>query len=104
MLTLEDTMSQAEQGSMSRGVNNEAQYLNALCERLLREQPQSAPLLRRLLARSRRTGKESPFAQIKDGRCSACNMAVASAQVQKARAGIFVNCAHCTAFLYHNQR
>jgi hypothetical protein len=32
------------------------------------------------------------------------NMTVASAQIQKARAGEFINCAHCVIFLYHDRR
>lgn len=75
--------------------------LEALCEQLLRLQPQSEPLLRRLLTRSRRGGQHRVFASIKDGRCSACNMAVAMARIQKAKAGEFINCANCITFLYY---
>jgi predicted nucleic acid-binding Zn-ribbon protein len=75
-----------------------------LCERLLREQPQSKKLLERLLAKSRRRGAESAFAPIRHHRCSACNMSVASARLQKAKAGEFINCAHCSIFLYHEQQ
>ena len=87
----------------SRSASNEALQLNLLCERLLREQPQAGPLLQRLLARSRRMGRLRAFALIQNHRCSACNMTVASAQIQKAKAGEFINCAHCAVFLYHDQ-
>jgi len=89
---------------VSRSVSHDAQQLRVLCERLLREQPQSEPLLQRLLARSRRMGRECAFAPIEDRRCSACNMTATSAQLQKARAGEFITCAHCAIFLYHRQR
>ena len=71
--------------------------LESLCERLLRQQPQSHGLLKRLLARSRRV-----FAPIHDKRCSACNMAIATARIQQAKAGEFINCANCMVFLYHD--
>ncbi len=85
-------------------VSNDAKRLKVLCERLLREQPQSGPLLKRLLARSRRMDRECAFAPVQDRRCSACNMTVASAQLQKTKAGQFINCAHCAIFLYDDQR
>lgn len=77
--------------------------LEALCERLLRTQPQSEALLKRLLARSHRVGSQRAFAPIKDGRCSACNMTIAIARIQKAKAGDFINCASCITFLYYDQ-
>ncbi len=70
-------------------------HLEALCEQLLRQQPQSEPLLKRLLARSHRA-----FAPVRDGRCSACNVTVATARIQRAKAGDFINCANCMVFLY----
>lgn len=73
-----------------------------LCARLLRAQPQSEPLLKRLLARSRGVGKNGAFAAIHEKRCSGCNMAVATARVQQAKAGEFINCAHCMRFLYYD--
>lgn len=78
--------------------------LKVLCERLLHAQPQSEPLLKRLLARSRRVGRHSAFATIQNGRCSACNMTVATARIQKVKAGEFINCAHCLTFLYYDPR
>ena len=71
--------------------------LESLCERLLRQQPQSHGLLKRLLARSQRV-----FAPIHDKRCSACNMTIATARIQQAKAGEFINCANCMVFLYHD--
>ena len=82
----------------------DTQQLKALCERLLRAQPQSGPLLQRLLARSHRVGSHSAFAPIQNGRCSACNMTVATARIQKAKTGEFINCAHCLRFLYCDPR
>jgi predicted nucleic acid-binding Zn-ribbon protein len=67
-------------------------------------QPHSEPLLRRLLARSRREGRHSAFATIQDGRCSACNMTVAIARIQRAKAGEFINCANCLTFLCYDPR
>ena len=67
--------------------SGQPQGLDRLCERLLRQQPQSKALLERLLARSRRTSKKSVFASLKGNRCSACHMTVASAQIQKVKAG-----------------
>ena len=101
MSTAETRMNPVKKvGRASRLGSNEAQRVKALCERLLREQPQSGPLLQRLLARSR----QGAFAPIQDRRCSACNMTVASARIQKVSAGEFINCAHCAIFLYQDQR
>jgi predicted nucleic acid-binding Zn-ribbon protein len=69
--------------------------VETLCEQLLRQQPQSQPLLKRLLARSDRA-----FAPVRDGRCSACNVTIATAREQVAKAGGFINCANCSRFLY----
>lgn len=91
-------------GSMGSTTNADARELETLCKRLLRAQPKSEALLKRLLARSRGVGKHSAFATINDGRCSACNMAVAIARVQQAKAGDFINCANCMRFLYYDRR
>lgn len=105
MFTAETKMNPVKQvARMSPSMSHEAQQLKILCKRLLREQPQSGSLLERLLARSRRIGRQCAFAPILDRRCSACNMTVASAQIQKAKTGEFINCAHCVIFLYHDQR
>jgi hypothetical protein len=71
------------------------QDVETLSEQLLRQQPQSEPLLKRLLARSGRA-----FALVHDGRCSACNVTIATAREQAAKAGGFINCANCSRFLY----
>ena len=71
------------------------QDVETLSEQLLRQQPQSEPLLKRLLARSGRA-----FAPVRDGRCSACNVTIATAREQAAKAGGFINCANCSRFLY----
>jgi predicted nucleic acid-binding Zn-ribbon protein len=73
----------------------DTQDVATLREQLLRQQPQSEPLLKRLLARSGRA-----FAHARDGRCSACNMTIATAREQAAKAGRFINCANCSRFLY----
>lgn len=105
MLTAQATMtSNKEIARVSPAVSDDAQNLKSLCERLLRQQPHSKALLERLLARSRRTSRQYAFAPIQDRRCSACNMTVASAQIQKAKAGEFINCAHCVIFLYDDRR
>jgi uncharacterized protein YcgI (DUF1989 family) len=79
----------------SSDVFADTHQLEALCERLLRQQPQSQPLLKRLLARSHRA-----FAAVHDGRCTACNVTIATARIQRAKAGEFINCANCMVFLY----
>src|SRR6266545_260521 len=105
MVTAETQMNPVKQfARVNPSASNDAEQLKVLRERLLHEQPQSEPLLERLLARSRRMGRQCAFAPIRDRRCSACNMTVASAQFQKARGGEFINCAHCVIFLYHDQR
>jgi hypothetical protein len=104
MLTAQATMtSKKEIARVNPAVVDDAQKLESLCERLLRQQPHSKALLERLLARSRRTSRQRAFAPILDRRCSACNMTVASAQIQKVKTGEFINCAHCSIFLYHEQ-
>lgn len=75
--------------------------IETLSERLVRLQPQSEPLLRRLVTRSQRNPTYRPFAPIENGRCSACNVTVATARIQRAKAGEFINCASCITFLYY---
>ncbi len=72
-------------------------HLEVLCERLLHQQPQSQPPLKRLLAGSHRA-----FAPVHDGRCSACNVTIATARIQQAKAGEFINCGNCIVFLYYD--
>jgi predicted nucleic acid-binding Zn-ribbon protein len=105
MFPVENNMSAAKKiARVSSSAGADTRKLEALCKRLLRVQPQSEPLLKRLLARSRRVGRHSAFATIQDGRCSACNMTVAIARIQKAKAGEFINCANCIRFLYYDPR
>jgi predicted nucleic acid-binding Zn-ribbon protein len=81
----------------SSDVFADTHQLEALSERLLHQQPQSQQLLKRLLAGSHRA-----FAPVHDGRCSACNVTIATARIQQAKAGKFINCANCIAFLYYD--
>jgi predicted nucleic acid-binding Zn-ribbon protein len=105
MLTAPATMtSKKDIATVSSSRNEAIQDLESLSERLLRQQPETKALLERLLARSRRKTKQSAFTPLQGNRCSACNMTVASAQIQKLKAGEFINCAHCSIFLYHEQR
>jgi predicted nucleic acid-binding Zn-ribbon protein len=90
-------------GSVSSRSVRETDGLESLCKRLLHMQPHSEPLLKRLLARSQRGDARRVFAPLKDGRCSACNMMLATARIQRVKAGEFINCASCMAFLYSDQ-
>jgi predicted nucleic acid-binding Zn-ribbon protein len=104
METLQDNKKAVKAvAKITSGENSDRQF-EMLCERLLRIHPQSEPLLKRLLARSHRERPTNAFAPIRDGRrCSACNMTVASARLQKAKAGEFINCANCITFLYYEE-
>jgi predicted nucleic acid-binding Zn-ribbon protein len=105
MFTVENNTRAVKQVARVRSsADVDTREFKVLCERLLRAQPQSEPLLTRLLARSRRMGRHSAFATIQNGRCSACNMTVATARIQKVKAGEFINCAHCLTFLYYAPR
>lgn len=105
MFTVENKTRAVKQvARVSSSARTDTRKLEALCERLLRAQPQSEPLLKRLLARSRRVGSHRAFATIQNGRCSACNMTVATARIQKVKAGEFINCANCLTFLYYDPR
>jgi predicted nucleic acid-binding Zn-ribbon protein len=73
----------------------DTQPLEILCQRLLLQQPQAQSLLKRLLSRS-----DCAFALVRDGRCSACNVTIATARAQTVKAGGFINCANCSRFLY----
>ena len=79
----------------SANTTAEKDQVEVLCEQLLSQQPQSEGLLKRLVARSSR-----PFASIHNGRCSACNVRIATARIQTAKSGEFINCANCAVFLY----
>jgi predicted nucleic acid-binding Zn-ribbon protein len=77
-----------------------AEQAQHLCERLLRQQPESKALLEKLLARLGTGANRGAFALITDGRCAACHVTVAAARLQRAKGGKFINCANCSRFLY----
>ena len=105
MFTVENKTRAVKQVARVRSnADVDTRQLKVLSERLLRAQPQSERLLKRLLARSSRVASHGAFATIQNGRCSACNMTVATARIQKVKAGEFLNCAHCLTFLYHDPR
>ncbi|HLF84470.1 MAG TPA: hypothetical protein VI837_09870 [Blastocatellia bacterium] len=79
---------------------SEALEEDVLREQLLDQQPESKVLLDRLFARVGRSGDRGAFAPIRTGHCSACGLTVASARLQRAKAGEFINCASCSRFLY----
>jgi hypothetical protein len=89
--------------NVSSSTGGDTDTIESLCKRLLSTQPQSEALLKRLLTRSQRVGAQRAFATIKDRRCSACNMMIATARIQKVKAGEFINCASCMTFLYYDQ-
>lgn len=74
--------------------------LHALCRQLLKEQPQARQTLDRLEAQAAVRGGYGAFAPVEGGRCTGCNMSVATARLQQLKAGAFINCAHCMRFLY----
>ena len=80
--------------------SSESLEVDVLREQLLSQQPESKPLLDRLFARVGRAGHRGAFATISGGHCSACGLTVASARLQKAKGGEFINCACCSRFLY----
>jgi hypothetical protein len=84
---------------LEMSTDSELLQTDSLCVQLLGQQPQSRSLLERLIARLG-NGKGGAFAAIKQGRCSACNLKVAAARLQKARSGEFINCGSCSRFLY----
>ena len=79
---------------------SEEREVQALCERLLEQQPQSKVLLDRLLTRQDARSTFGAFAPIRDRRCSACHMTVAAVRLQRAKKGEFISCASCSRFLY----
>ena len=80
--------------------SSESFEVDVLREQLLNQQPESKPLLDRLFARVGRAAHRGAFATIRGGHCSACGLTVASARLQKAKGGEFINCACCSRFLY----
>jgi uncharacterized protein YlaI len=79
---------------------SERSELNALCEQLLAQQPQSKVLLDRLRTRLDGKSRFGAFAPIRERHCSACHMNVATAKLQRAKSGEFISCAGCSRFLY----
>jgi predicted nucleic acid-binding Zn-ribbon protein len=79
---------------------SEAFEVEVLREQLLDQQPESKALLDRLFARVGRAGDRGAFAPIRGGHCSACGLTVASARLQRAKAGEFISCACCSRFLF----
>lgn len=73
----------------------------ALIELLLQQQPQAQSLLERLQTRYGGKSGYGAFAPVKDERCGACNLAIAAARLQRAKAGVFMTCANCSRFLYY---
>ena len=82
---------------------SESLEVDVLREQLLDQQPESKALLDRLFARVGREGDRGAFAPIRGGHCSACGLTVASARLQKAKSGEFINCGWCSRFLYISQ-
>jgi hypothetical protein len=74
--------------------------MNVLRKRLLEQQPQSKVLLDRLVTRLDGKRHFGAFAPIRERRCSGCHMTVATARLQQAKSGEFINCACCSRFLY----
>jgi len=93
----------ALQRVVRKSSDGDTDRLESLCKRLLRTQPQSEALLKRLLTRSKRIGAPHAFAALNDGRCPTCNMMLATASIQKVKTGEFINCASCMTFLYFDQ-
>jgi predicted nucleic acid-binding Zn-ribbon protein len=81
-------------------VASEVLEIDVLREQLLEQQPESKALLDRLFARLGCSPGLGAFAPIRGGHCSVCRMSIASAKLQRAKAGEFINCACCSRFLY----
>jgi predicted nucleic acid-binding Zn-ribbon protein len=79
---------------------SETLEVEVLRKQLLDQQPESKALLDRLFARVGRRGDRGAFASIRGGHCSGCGLIIASARLQRAKAGEFINCACCSRFLY----
>jgi predicted nucleic acid-binding Zn-ribbon protein len=71
-----------------------------LAERLLEQQPFAKTALERLRTRVEGRGAHGAFAPVKNRGCGACNVAIATARLQRAQMGIFITCANCARFLY----
>ena len=71
-----------------------------LIERLLEQQPSAKATLERLRIRFEGRGAYGALAPIKNSGCGACNVAIATARLQRAQMGAFITCANCARFLY----
>jgi predicted nucleic acid-binding Zn-ribbon protein len=71
-----------------------------LIERLLAQQPAAKATLERLRVRFEGKSGCGAFAPIRNSGCGACKVTIASARLQRARAGVFITCANCARFLY----
>ena len=71
-----------------------------LIERLLDQQPSAKSALERLRVRFEGDSAYGVFAPIRNRGCGACNVAIASGSLQRARKGVFITCANCARFLY----
>jgi predicted nucleic acid-binding Zn-ribbon protein len=71
-----------------------------LVERLLEQQPLAKAALERLRTRVEGRGAQGAFAPVKNRGCGACNVAIATARLQRAQMGVFISCANCARFLY----
>ena len=71
-----------------------------LIEQLLSQQPQSKNYLERLMARTNSKGKYGAFAPVDGSCCSACNLSIPTAQLQRVMSGEMINCTFCQRFLY----
>jgi hypothetical protein len=67
-----------------------------LIERLLEQQPYAKATLERLRVRLEGRDIYGVFAPIKSGGCGACNLAIATGQLQSAQKGVFIICANCS--------
>jgi predicted nucleic acid-binding Zn-ribbon protein len=84
-----------EMSVSSTGIREEG-----LTERLLAQQPAAKATLERLRVRFEGRSGYGAFAPIKGGGCGACKVTIASQRLQRARRGVFINCANCARFLY----
>lgn len=75
--------------------------INTLRDQLLSQPPQSKATLERLLAHEREERQRGAFARVVNGQCAACQITVATARLQRVKAGEFINCANCARFLYY---
>jgi predicted nucleic acid-binding Zn-ribbon protein len=71
-----------------------------LVEQLLTQQPESRHFLDWLMAKTEGKGKTGPFAPLQGNCCSACNLSLPTAQLQRIISGEMLNCSSCQRYLY----